>query len=445
MRTTLRLLMLPLGAVLLLGGIEFFGSENGGAPVAAASLPKPGFGPANFAEAQRDVAAQLSLARERAARRPDDWLVQASLARALMAQSSLTGGYAMLEEAQRVAALANDLAPEQSGHMLVAAYTAMGAHRLDAVKEALDRFALKVVPAAADEQAEVLGLRGDLAFYQGDLQAATRLYAEARILNPSPGTVYRQALLAKARGEFERAEGLFREALAADASPTPRTVADIAVQLGALDQAQGDYSAARAHFIEADRLFPGFWLYESHVAQVDYLTGRESEALVRLEAMLAQGEQPVEVTELYALLLQSEGRDAESRRWSARATAIWDERLEAMPEAAYGHAIEHHFKFGSADRALELARRNLAERPYGEARLLLAEALLATGDPAGALAQMRRARRDGWLSAPHLRAEVNALEALGRRDEARAVRSDAEAINPHVFDPVSEFVWFSHG
>lgn len=77
--------------------------------------------------------------------------------------------------------------------------------------------------------------------------------------------------------------------------------------------------------------------------------------------------------------------------------------------------------------------------------MCMAEALLANERPAEALEQIRLAREAGWLSAPHLRTEVNALEALGRDAEAQDLREEAVAINPHVFDPVSEKVWFSRG
>ena len=362
-----------------------------------------------------------------------------------MSDAQLRGDFVALAEAQDVIGRANELAPERSGPTVIAAHTAMGVHRLDEVDAALDRYDLAVVPGEAGERAEMLALRGDLAFYRGDMIRAEADYEEARDLAAIPGVIYRQALLAKARGQFDRAEALFRQSLRTMSGPTPRNVASFAMQLGAIDQARGRYEDARDHFIEADRLFPGYWLLEAHVAQADYLTGRHDAALTRLEAMLAEGEQPVDITELYALLLQAEGRDAESASVIRDATATWDQRLAMLPEAAYGHAIEHHFKFGSAEKALDLARRNLALRPYGEARLLMAEALLEADDPAGALDQIRLAKRAGWLSAPHLRAEVNALEALGRHDEARPIRAEAEAINPHVFGPLSELVWFSHG
>lgn len=445
MRRTFKLLALPLSAVAIIVGVEMATDDSAVAPAFAAELPAPAYGPANYGAAVAAADAQMSLARQRSSADPDAWLNQAGLAHALMEEAGLEGNFAALVEAQAVMAKALQLAPENAGPAIVAAHTAMGAHRLDAVEAALDLFDRAAVAGSPGERAEALALRGDIAFYRGDMRAARRIYAEAAQLFPLPGVTYRQALLAKASGEFDRAEALFQRALREAEAPPPRDVANVALQLGGIDQARGRYAEARDHFIAADRIFPGHWLFEAHVAQADYLTGRTEAAITRVEAMLAEGGQPVEIAELYALVLQAEGRADESAAASASATALWDERLAQLPEAAYGHAIEHHFKFGSEARALELAQRNLALRPYGEARLLMAEAQLATGDPARALAQIRAARQAGWLSAPHLRAEVNALEALGRTREAAVLRDEAEAINPHVFAPVSELVWLSHG
>ena len=443
MRRYARYLALPAFAVLAIAGAEFW-YDGEGAAVAATDLRSPEFGPRDFAASVSEQEAQLSAARSRAERRPQDWLAQAVLARALSERSGLLGDFDALVAAQRHIALAESSAPERSGPGLIAAHVYMGAHLLDEAEAALDIYDSKVIGGTEEERAEAVAIRGDIAFYRGDMAMAQERYAEARRLAAMPGVIYREALLAKAQGRFDDAEQLFHRSLNAMASPGPRQVANVAIQLGGIDQARGQYEAAREHFVEADRFFPGFWLFEAHVAQGDYLTGRTDAALERLEAML-EDDQPVDIAELYALLLQAEGRDEEARRWATGATAIWDERLEALPEAAYGHAIEHHFKFGSATRALELAQRNLALRPYGEAQLLMAEAYLENDRPAEALSVIRRAKRQGWLSAPHLRAEINALEALGRDEEARPLREEAEAINPHVFGPLSELVWFSHG
>ncbi len=444
MRSSIRYFAIPLAAVGIAIAADMIVDRQTTEAAWAAELPEPGYGPSDHGDAIAANSADLSLAREKIGHRPGDWLSHAMLANALMDNASLTGDFDAIIDAQTAVDRAAELAPDGSGPFIVRAHTAMGAHRIDVAATALDRYAQRAVPESPDDRAEATAIRGDIAFYLGNIAEAERLYGQADALAASPGIAYRRALAAKAKGDFDAAERLFLGAITRSSNRVPRDVANIAVQLGGIDQARGRYEEAREHFLEADALFPGYWLFEAHIAQADYLTGRTGAAFSRLDAML-ETEQPVDVTELYALLLQAEGREQEAARMIAPITAIWGTRLRSLPQAAYGHAIEHHFAFGSTSQALELAERNLALRPYGESRLLMAEAYLANNRPAEALEQIRLARYAGWLSAPQLRAEVNALEALGRDSEADAIRAEAEAINPYVFDPVSELVWFSHG
>jgi predicted Zn-dependent protease len=146
-----------------------------------------------------------------------------------------------------------------------------------------------------------------------------------------------------------------------------------------------------------------------------------------------------------AMLLRANGEAAESKQWAARAGAEWQRRLSLAPEAAYGHALEHELLFGTPKRALELARANLAARPFGESRVLLASAFIANGRYGEALAQLDRAEASGWHSAPlyALRAQVLAL--TDRPGEAARARDAATALNPRIFAPETPLVWFSHG
>lgn len=437
-------LLVPLALVGAVLGGEYLLGEKEAVALAPTDLPQPGYGPADHTAALQFVADQLATWRERAELSPDEWLPQAGLAHALTEYAGLTGDYAALAEAQAVMARATALAPYGAGPTLEAAHTALAGHQLDRVEAALALMQRSVVADAPEQLAEARSLAGDVAFYRGNLVEADQLYSESLSLAPGAGSLYRQAVASKARGQLDQSAALFVRSLSAAEETSPQTVANFALQLGAVEQARGDYAAALGWFRRADALFPGNWAIISHVAQAEYLTGAHAPALARLERLLAR-DPKVESMELYALLLGAQGREAEARPWVARAAAAWEERLALLPKASYGHAIEHQLKFGTPERGLELARLNFAARPYGEARLLLAETLLATDQPAAALAQIRAAREAGWQSAPQLRAEVNALEALGREDEARSLREEALAINPHVFGPLSELVWFGHG
>ena len=152
-----------------------------------------------------------------------------------------------------------------------------------------------------------------------------------------------------------------------------------------------------------------------------------------------------EAMDALAMLLRTYGKPAESRAWAARAGEAWRRRIQLAPEAAYGHAIEHEIVFGRPAMALDLAQRNLAARPFGESRLLMANALMISGRNDEALAQLRAAEASGWRSAPLYALRAAILELGGRNDQARAAREAATALNPRIFEAQTALVWFSHG
>ena len=299
------------------------------------------------------------------------------------------------------------------------------------------------MPPESAARAEARALQGDIAFYRGDTAGARRAYSEAKAIEPN-GIALRCAIADKAQGRFDQAIAGFRAYLDGLKKPSPLTVATMAMQIGAVELARGNAPEARRRFEEANRIFPGFWLIEAHLAQARAVAGNSRAAIAQMRGV-AERSQSAEAMDALAMLLRTFGRPDESREWARRAGEIWSRRLAMMPEAAYGHAVEHELVFGTPARALELARRNLVARPFGDSRLLLANALLQNGRVADALGELRKAEVSGWRSAPlyALRAEALALD--GREAEAGEARRAAEALNPRIFAPETALVWFSHG
>ena len=130
--------------------------------------------------------------------------------------------------------------------------------------------------------------------------------------------------------------------------------------------------------------------------------------------------------------------------WAAKADALWRKRLALIPEAAYGHALDHELAFGDPRRALALAQRNYAARPYAEAATGLAWAYMANHRPADAVRAVEPVLGSGWTAAePHIVA-AEAYALLGRSEEADAERRRALEINPHSFDRNPGMVWLEH-
>ena len=388
--------------------------------------------------------ADISLGQERVRNGPDQWLRHESLARGYLRRSRLSFSYDELAAAGEALSEAKRLAPAGAGPLLSDAVFAQMSHQLgraDTSLTAMDGWAVKSEPAILAESAS---LKGDIAFYRGDLHGALAHYQEADRYGPNAGVAYRLATLAKSRGDFETSIQHFAEASPEPRSDTPLSNATTAMRIGGVELARGDYQAAKRWFETADRLFPGYWLIEAHVAQARALEGDLDGAITEMRR-IARRAPSAEVLDALAILLRTNGQASESRMWAKEAAAIWGKRLSQLPEAAYGHAVEHELVFGSPIKALDLARRNLTSRPYGEARILLASALLSNGQVDEALEQLALAEDSGWRSAPLYALRAQASELAGMKHEASEARKRAKALNPRIFDAETSLVWLSHG
>ena len=440
------LLRLALLACLALGLViaaeAYFASRRENADRLANTIRRPAFGPRTYAAALADSTARIAAKRELSEMFPGDWLRSEALAQAYSDRFRLTGDYADLAQASKVIALGRAQADAPAGPILADAQIAMTGHRVAAAEAALEDF-MRSVALEPEERAAAAALAGDIAFYRGDMAGTKQRYAAAKAIEPG-GLVLRAAIVDKAEGNFDKAITDLRASLTERRRPSPFAIATLALQMGAVELARGNSGPARAMFERANIILPGYWLTEAHLAQADAIDGHAEKAITAMQRVAVKSGS-AEAMDALAMLLRSDGKSAESRTWAARAEAAWRRRIKLAPAAAYGHAVEHEIVFGRPERALELARRNLANRPFGESRLLLAHTLVVAGRVDEALEQLEQAEKGGWRSAPlyALRAELLAL--AGRNREAEAARDAAEALNPHIFDPQTALVWFSHG
>ncbi len=406
------------------------------------ALPKSYFGPASFSEAIEAVNSQIAAKRALVRRFPDDWARYEALASAHLGQFRLSGDYADLAQARGAIGKGVSLAGKSGAVALADAEIGLASHRLEEVESALAVFVGWVAPYRS-ERAEAAALAGDVYFYRGDMERALQTYRGASTIDPH-GIAIRTAIIDKARGNYDAAIAHMRAYLDEQKRPSPLSLATVALQIGGIELARGNVTEARRRFVEADRVFPGHWLIEAHVAQAAAIAGDADRGIAAMRR-IAKKSGSAEVMDALAMLLRTFGDPDESRLWSRRAGEVWARRIELAPEAAYGHAVEHELVFGTPRRALDLAERNFASRPFGDARLLLANALLQNGRNAAALAQLKRAEDAGWRSAPlySLRAEILALN--GDEGGAEEAREAARALNPRIFEPEMALVWFSHG
>lgn len=371
-------------------------------------------------------------ARARAEGRGAEWLIQEQVARALLARGRLSGSYDDYAAAQAALNRAFRNAPPGAGPHLAQASLHLLMHRLAEAERMLDAIGRYAVPPDRGEQAELAGMRGDIAFYRGDYAAAWHLYGEADRLQPG-AAAFRRAVFQSKMGRSDLAEQQYDIYERSLARTTPQLRANIELQRGILDLDSGRWSEALAHFRRADAVFPGWWLVEEHIAETTALLG-DTAAAERFYRRVVERTAAPEFMDALALLLAARGAESEAAGLRRHSRTLWDIRLRQFPEAAYGHALDHCRAFGDRACALRLAHANYEARPYGEAAEQLALALADSGRLAEARRLVDRVLATSWRTAPLFATAHRIYAAQGETQRAEALRREALQLNARIFD-----------
>ena len=373
----------------------------------------------------------LEAALERAEARPG-WLLTAQAAEHAVVRARLTGDYEDYARADALLSRAEALAPEGSGPHMARARLDFTLHRLDRVEASVASAESALLLDDLDH-ASFAALRGDVAWQRGDSATALSLWSESEELHPTLGVTVGQAHHAARSLDYERAEALFDEAEAGYHGTLKEPLAWFDLQRGILDLERGRYDEALAHYLDAEADFSGHWLVREHIAEILVLQGRTEEAEVIYLEVVEQTGSPEFMGALAGIEL-SRGGEAAAARWIARADAAYARQLELFPEAAAGHALEHHLEFGDLSLALELAEANAELRPNAEALGLLAEAQLANGQDREALHTIERALALEQRTADLHLAAAEVFAATGQAGRAQAQLDAALSIHPRALD-----------
>ena len=253
-----------------------FGKGGTAAALDPASI-RPGYGPANFAEALARAETHRESARQSYALGPGEWLRGEVLARALVARWRLLGDYRDLAEADALIDRGLAEAPDPSGPALERAVLSVLVHRLDQAESALARVSRSVIPEPADT-ADAAALSGDIALQRGQLDAASRRFGQALGIDKATGISLRGAMLEAYRGDrAAAAQGL--EALIAKPRQQPVVLAEVMLQRANVAYMTGDWDSAGRWVGAAQRVFPGYWLADAYAAQQFAIAGRTDEAI----------------------------------------------------------------------------------------------------------------------------------------------------------------------
>jgi tetratricopeptide (TPR) repeat protein len=397
-------------------------------------------GAPTYAAAIGDIDRKLAGLRPLAAGRSDDWLMQERIAHQLMQRARLTGSFRDYADAQAALNRGFAQAPPGAGPHLTQAALALSLHRLGLAERMLDAVARYAVPAEAEVRAGAEAMRGDIALYRGRYAEAQKDYVGLSRIGDRPDQ--RLAIFWSKTGRPDDALAAIRRVERSGLVPG-QALAQLALLRGTIELQRGDWDQADAAFAEAARRFPGWWLTEAYQAQMLALRGRPGEATRTFEALAARNDDPA-LRDAIASLYRAQGDYARTELWAGRAGAGWAERLQLIPEAALGHAVEHELAFGTPARALELARQDFANRPHGATAIALGWALIANNRPTDALRIIDAVNRSSWQSAEQHLVAARAHALLGQSEAAEAEQDKALAINPHALDPTATLLWYGH-
>ena len=192
-------------------------------------------------------------------------------------------------------------------------------------------------------------------------------YDEARTRLPPEGTPPGDFHTAAAMGHWLVSQGRRDEAAAAFATATRFAVAEHAKPLAAwawvmaagVSLDAGQFDAARVHLQAAAAIDPTNRELRIHEAELMVAEGRESAAIVRYEALLAEAPD-AELHRRMFQLARRRGDTARARRHFEEAERLLTRILEAGEAYALEELARLYLDAGrNADRALELATKNL--------------------------------------------------------------------------------------
>lgn len=395
-------------------------------PTTAPTVPPVAVAAYGYDDERRAAEQAVAAAKAAIARGPVVWPQWKTLAEAQLVQAQLTGDYTGYKAAAESLAQAFALASGGGPFFARAKYN-FTLHRLGLVEADLKRAEKENDP----DRTAILGLRADVAFYRGHYDQALAGYRAAIERSEDVSGLVRLAVCHARMGHASEAHALIDRAEAIYHGDSPHPRAWLALQHGLIELDRGRYDTALAHYHHALRELPGWWLAREHIAEIHALQGDAETALREYGEIVEETNSP-EFMDAMAKLLGERGDHAAAQNWISRARQLYDARLATLPEATYGHGLDHFLLFGTPEEALELARKNHALRPNGESAIKLAHALLRAGKVSEAVPLMRAALLSGWNTAELHMAAAQVFAAAGLAAESAEQAARAMQMNPHA-------------
>jgi len=385
-----------------------------------------------LARIDRDLNARLAFADTR----PDSSLHQTRVAETYLERARLSGKFNDYVAAQNALQNAFSMVDRGHGPVLLRAMLNFSLHRLSSIESDLQvaRSALLVNKPTI---AKIEGIRADVSLQQGHYADARRIYEKLENNYADSTSAVRLAFTSVYSGHYEEAERWFGIAEERVVGQSSQLRSWLNLQLGILDLERGRLNDALDHYRHALSLFPGYWLVEEHIAEVDMLQGRADKAERAYRDLIKRTESPLFMIALADILAQrGQPEKNEAAELLARANRSFEDMARKIPEVIAGHALEHFLLRGNPTQALQMAADNYRLRSGGPSALLLAQAHAANS-------QLLEASEilDELLSTRYSSANLHATAgviygALGASGKAGQQKRLALAINPAAVDDV---------
>ncbi|MER6568742.1 tetratricopeptide repeat protein [Streptomyces sp. NPDC001093] len=282
-----------------------------------------------------------------------------------------------IDEAERAASLAEafvDRAPNDPRSRVARARLAALFHRFPAALADLDAAAaLGLDRRSLDEE------RAAIHQGVGRYDEALAQYQKALLRRHGFSALAALARCHAERGQVAEAERWFLAARRGYRGVSPFPLAVLAFQCGQTWLCTGDLARARIWLESAVRRLPAYVPAQGRIAEIDAAEGRATVAIGHLRRLALESDDPQYAAQLARILAAREAR-VEAEFWRAHAAARYESLMARHPEAYADHAAEFWLTAGAdPQRALALARQNLALRPTPRARALVDRATCRVG------------------------------------------------------------------
>ena len=377
-----------------------------------------------------------------AAAHPDSELHLTSVAEAYFERARLSGEFTDYADALKTLRQAFSIVDRGNGPVLLRARLNYSLHRLPAIESDLQT-AQSALLVNKRTLAMVDGIRADVLLQQGKYADAMQAYEELNNRKPDSTGAIRIAQANAYIGNYEEAERWFSLAQVRAPRRSLQLKSWIALQTGILYFERGRLDEALVHYHHALDLFPGYWLVEEHIAEIDALQGRTEKAERSYRDLISRTGSPQFMIALADILLhRDESKKGEAFELLEKANQVFQTMATEIPEAIAGHSLEYFLHQGSPKQALQLAMDNYQLRPGGPHAVMLAQAHAVNGNMSEASQVL-----DKVLMTPYSSADLHATAKVVYQAQGFSNRADhhaqlAQAINPGALES-SDWLWRS--